>query len=242
MRLGKIYCSSQVKNSLTISAKSLAPSHLEQEPEVWQGTAEGSGCAFCHLRPALPRWGAVEIGVLISDSSLMPLQPKQQLLHLLGQNKPSQVRHWRGKGRWKRALKQHKRGTAWQPLLQPLTALLAPSVAALPTGSQPHTSSIPAVPEARVVHPDLRASRGSQMRSAWLHRGARFSENYGNYTCKKLSEHLEASMQLQVNSITLTHHKAVLTTHHFFSPQGTIFSQHRKLTGSRDPPAECSDV
>ena len=92
------------------------------------------------------------------------------------------------------------------------------------------------------------------MMSVLFHGGAHFSRNNGNYTYKnrymntKLSTQrsgtpdLELSMQLQVNSITLTHYKVVLTTYHFFSPQVTIFNRHRKLTLSRDPPAELSDV
>lgn len=92
------------------------------------------------------------------------------------------------------------------------------------------------------------------MRSVPFHGGAHFSKNNGNYTYKnryvntELSAQrsgtpdLEPSMQLQVNSITLTHYKVVLMTYHFFSPQVTIFSQHRKLTVSRDPLAELSDV
>ena len=144
---------------------------------------------------------------------------------------------------------------AWQPVVQALRFLCrhhqscSPPASRAHGGQQPRMASVPAA-----VNLDLRASRGSQTRSVPFHGGARFSKNDGNYTYKNRytntkssaqrsgTPDLELSMQLQVNSTTLTHYKAVPTTYCFFSPQVTIFSCHRKLTVRRDPPAELSDV
>lgn len=189
MRLGKIYCSSQVKNSFDHFSKIPSTFTLGAGTRILAGDSRGVWVCLLPSPSCFAKVGAYGNRGAHCQTALMPLQ-KQQLVHLLGQkNKPSQARHWRGKSRWERGLKQHKRGTAQQPLLQPPHCSAGTISGCSPRGSQPHTCSIPAVAEPCVVHPDSRASQGSQMRSAWFHGGARFSENHGNYTCKKISEH-----------------------------------------------------
>jgi len=56
--------------------------------------AAGSGRAFCHLRPP---WfcqggGLQKSERSLSDSSHTPLQPKQQLAHLLGQTREEETK------------------------------------------------------------------------------------------------------------------------------------------------------
>lgn len=53
MRLGKIYCSSQVQNSSTIAVKSPAPSHFGAGPTSLAGAGRGVWESFCHPNPSL---------------------------------------------------------------------------------------------------------------------------------------------------------------------------------------------
>lgn len=170
---------------MTVSAKSLAPSHLEQEPEIWQGTAEGSGCAFCHLHPALPRWGSMEIWVL-TIRQLSQATPTKAAA-----GSPAWTEEQTKPGEALEREKQVGKG-AEAAQGRHSTAVPSPAPAGTISGCSPQRIPAPHMQRscrgrACVVHPDLCASQRSQMRSAWFHGGARFSENHGNYTCKKNS-------------------------------------------------------